>query len=69
MKKKAKILFMSLLIGGMTAMYSCSDDSDDPDGSNDLCNVEICVGDSDCLFHSAPPPSRRDGARNARIAR
>ena len=48
MKTKAKVLILSLLFGVMTAMYSCSDDDDaDPASSNDLCNVEICVGDSD----------------------
>ena len=48
MKTKAKVLILSLLIGGMTAMYSCGDDDDaDPASSNDLCNVEACVGDSD----------------------
>ena len=46
MKTKAKILIMSLLIGGMTAMYSCGDD-DDVDPGSELCNVEVCVGDSD----------------------
>ena len=45
MKKKAKVLIMSLLLCGMTAMYSCSEDSADP--GSELCNVEVCVGDSD----------------------
>ena len=46
MKTKAKILILSLLFGGMTAMYSCGDDSEGPSGS-ELCNVEACAGDSD----------------------
>ena len=46
MKTKAKVLILSLLIGGMTAMYSCGDD-DDVDPGGGLCNVELCVGDSD----------------------
>ena len=31
MKTKAKILILSLLFGGMTAMYSCGGDDDDLD--------------------------------------
>ena len=44
MKTKAKILFMSLLFGGMTAMYSCSDDDElDP---NVFCDENLCSTDN-----------------------
>ena len=47
MKTKAKILIMSLLFGGMTAMYSCNNDDDvDPGDPNDFCNVELCVSNA-----------------------
>lgn len=42
MKTKAKILFMSLLFGGMTAMYSCSDDDElDPNVFCDETYVQL----------------------------
>jgi hypothetical protein len=46
MKTKAKILIMSLLLGGMTTFLSCNDDSDDLD-PNVFCDENLCSTDSD----------------------
>jgi hypothetical protein len=45
MKTKAKILIMSLLLGGMTTFLSCSDDSDDLD-PNVFCDENLCATDA-----------------------
>ena len=41
MKTKAKILILSLLFGGMTAMYSCGGDDDELD-PNVFCDENLC---------------------------
>ena len=44
MKTKAKVLILSLLLGGMTAMYSCNDDDElDP---NVFCDENLCSTNS-----------------------
>ncbi len=44
MKKLAKILIMSLILGGMTTFFSCSEDDElDP---NVFCDENLCSTDS-----------------------
>jgi hypothetical protein len=50
MKKAIKVLFVGLIIGSMTAFYSCSDDDENPDSDLDpnvFCDENLCSTDGD----------------------
>ena len=46
MKKSLSFLFKGLFLVSLVFLFNCSDDAT-PANTNDLCNTEACVGDSD----------------------
>ena len=43
MKTTLKILIPALCMGGLIVLFSCDKD-DDPVNNNDICNIELCIG-------------------------
>ena len=47
MKNPLSLLARGLFIISLVILFACSDDGATPANTNDLCNTELCQGDSD----------------------
>ena len=47
MKNSLRLLARGLFITSLVILFNCSDDGATPSNSNDRCNTEACIGDSD----------------------